>query len=404
VNSVIINLQALRRNFEVIVGMMRDQGASWSVVTKALCGHEETIKALHMLGARSVADSRLDNLRTIKQSVPTLEKWYLRLPHLSVVEDVVALSDVSLNSEIEIIRALGKEAARQGKTHSIVIMIELGDLREGILPGTLVKFYKGIFDLPNIQVLGIGAQIGCLAGAVPSVDQVAQLLLYRELLELKFNHKLPLISAGSSIFLPLLQEASLPRGMNHYRIGEALFLGTDLVHGGTLKGLRDDVILLEAEIAEIKQKSLVTLGETVHSQPFEPTVSDGDESQPMMPGQRGYRALVTVGQIDTDVAGLTPVNPAHQIAGASSDITVVNLGDDPGGLGIGDTITFKPNYSAFVRLMNDSYIAKKITPSLDEFATMLPDAMRISVPPAMDDVRRNGDGGPGAGNRTAGDV
>jgi len=108
-NSVIINLPALRRNFEVIVEMMNRQGASWSVVTKALCGHQDTIRALHMLGTRSVADSRLDNLRAITQAVPSLEKWYLRLPHLSVIEDVVALADVSLNSEIEIIAALSDE-------------------------------------------------------------------------------------------------------------------------------------------------------------------------------------------------------------------------------------------------------------------------------------------------------
>jgi len=268
-----------------------------------------------------------------------------------------------------------------------VIMIELGDLREGILPSGLIKFYQDIFDLPGIQLLGIGAQIGCLGGALPNVDQVAQLLLYRELLELKFGHELPLISAGSSIFLSTLLEEGLPRGMNHYRIGEALFLGTDLVQGGTLKGLRDDVILVEGEIAEIKEKSLVPMGEVGSSQPFELSSGDaGEESGQPVPGQRGYRALITIGQIDTDVAGLTPVNPGHQIAGASSDITVVNLGDDPGGLGIGDTIQFKPSYSAFVRLMNDPYIAKLVTPDLEEFEKMLPRKPRVSVPPTLDGV------------------
>ncbi len=383
-NRVVIDLNALRHNLSVIGELMKQHGASWSVVTKSLCGHEDTIRALHFLGARSIADSRLDNLETAQRTAPELEKWYLRLPHLSAVETVVALADVSLNSEMEIIRALSQEAARQDKVHRVIIMIELGDLREGILPATLVKFYEDVFNLPNIEVPGLGAQVGCLAGAVPNVDQVSQLLLYRELLELKFNQKLPLISAGSSNFLPLLIERRLPRGVNHFRIGEALFLGSDLVNGGVLPDFRDDVICLEAEIAEIKEKSLVPLAETGSITPFEHTTMTSEE--PKAPGQRGFRALIPVGQLDTDVAGLTPLNSQYEIAGASSDITVVNLGDKSDGLRIGDMIKFKSNYSAFVRLMNDPYLPKVVNPPLEEFMNDLPEQWKTEVPPAMEEA------------------
>lgn len=382
-NRVTINLEALRHNFRQIHRLMERQGASWSVVTKALCGHEETLQALRILGARSVADSRLDNLRAIHRAAPDMERWYLRLPHISVAEQVVDLSDVSLNTEIEVIAALSKEAVRQNRVHRVIIMIELGDLREGILPGSLVRFYRDVFELPAIEVIGIGAQIGCLAGAIPNVDQLSQLLLYRELLELKFERKIPMVSAGSSIFLSLIHEGRMPKGVNHYRIGEALFLGTDLVNGGTLPELRDDVVCLEAEIAEIKEKSLVPMGETGSSTPFDSIPPPGGDTQPT-PGQRGYRALVTVGQLDTDVAGLTPLNSKYQMAGASSDITVVNLGDSPDGLRVGDTIKFSTNYSAFVRLMNDTYIHKEVRPSLDIFREHLPDHWDLEVPPTLD--------------------
>ena len=144
------------------------------------------------------------------------------------------LTDASLNSEIEIIESLNDEARRMGKTHGIVIMIELGDLREGILPGSLIDFYEHVFHLSHIEVKGIGANLGCLAGAVPTVDQFMQLILYRELLELKFQHSLRLISAGSSAVLPLILDKQLPKPINHFRIGEAIFLGTDLINGGIL--------------------------------------------------------------------------------------------------------------------------------------------------------------------------
>ena len=176
----------------------------------------------------------------------------------------------------------------------------------------------------------------------------------------------------------------MPRRVNHFRIGEALFLGTDLVNGGTLPGLRVDVVRLEGEVAEIKEKSLVPLGETGVATPFDH--AEAVEDEPGQPVARGYRALITVGQLDTDVAGLTPLNPRHQIAGASSDITVVNLGEDPNGLRIGDTIGFSLSYSALVRIMNDPYITKVVHPGVDEFAADMPGRGDLDVSPVVREV------------------
>jgi predicted amino acid racemase len=361
-NRVLIDLEALGQNLKIIGGWMREHGASWTVVTKVLCGHADTLRALQAMGVRSMGDSRLENLRAIERIVPDFESWYLRVPDLTAVADVVRLTDVSLNSEIRIIEALNEEARRLGQVHGVVIMIELGDLREGILPGSLIDFYKYVFELSHIEVKGIGANLGCLAGAVPTVDQFMQLALYRELLELKFEHPLPLISAGSSAVLPLLISGQLPKAINHFRIGEAIFLGNDLLSGGLLPGLRGDAVVLEAEIAEIKEKSLVPLAETTSITPFISEVSDD-----RTPGQRGYRALVSVGNLDTEISGLSPIKERYSIAGASSDITVVNIGEDADGLKVGDTIRFRPNYAAFLRLMSGRYIQREVVPAISEF-------------------------------------
>ena len=377
-NRVTIDLHGLKHNLRIIKDWMEKHSASWTVVTKVLCGHTDSLRALQLLGVRSMGDSRLANLKAIDKIVPNFESWYLRVSDISSAKEVASLADVSLNSEIEVIKILNEETERLDKIHKIIIMIELGDLREGILPGSLTRFYEQVFRLPNIEVIGIGANLGCLAGAVPNVDQFTQLALYRELLELKFQRKLPMISGGSSSVLPLLLEGGLPKAINHFRIGEAIFLGTDLVNGGTLPGLRDDVVLLEAEIAEIKEKGLVPLSETASMTPFEST----DAEEDLSPGQRGYRALISVGQLDTDIAGLTPVNPEHRIAGASSDITVINLGNDTGGLKIGDSIKFRVNYSAMLRLMVGKYVAKKVIPPLDEFKD-IHQTERLEVEPAV---------------------
>jgi predicted amino acid racemase len=377
-NRVTIDLRALKHNLRNINRWMDNHPASWTVVTKVLCGHTEALRALQLLGVRSMGDSRLANLRAIEKIIPDFESWYMRVSDLTSVKEVASLTDVSLNSEIEVIELLNEEARRLNKIHKIIIMIELGDLREGILPGSLIKFYENVFELPNIEVIGIGANLGCLAGAVPNVDQFTQLVLYRQLLELKFERKLPMISAGSSAVLPILLDGNLPKAINHFRIGEAIFLGTDLVNGGTLPELRDDVVLLEAEIAEIKEKGLMPLSETGSMTPF---VSEVDED--LSPGQRGFRALVSVGQLDTDIAGLTPVDPRYRIAGASSDITVVNLGSDAHGLKVGDSIKFRVNYAAMLRLMSGKYIAKEVTPDLSELEE-IPKSERSEVKPAIE--------------------
>jgi predicted amino acid racemase len=359
-NRILINTDAIYENLETIGSWMKNHGASWTVVTKVLCGHKETLKALQSMGVHSMGDSRLENLQIIERIHPEFESWYLRVPDLTSVSDVIRLADVSLNSEIEVIEALNEEARKQDRIHGVVIMIELGDLREGILPGSLIGFYKHVFHLSNIEVKGIGANLGCLAGAVPTVDQFMQLVLYRELLELKFERSLRLISAGSSAVLPLVLDKQLPRAINHFRIGEAIFLGTDLINGGMLPGLRGDAIVLEAEIAEIKKKGLVTLAETTSMTPF---ISEVNEE--LTPGQRGYRALISIGNLDTEISGLTPVHSQYSIAGSSSDITVVNIGEDQDGLKVGDTIKFRPNYAAFVRLMNGKYIEKVVQPLVE---------------------------------------
>jgi ornithine racemase len=362
-NRIIIDANAIGNNYRVVKGWVNDLGASLTVVTKALCGHMETIEALAKMGVSSIADSRLQNLREMQEDQLGFEKWFLRPPSQSQLEEVVALTDVSLNTELGTVKRLDQVAREQDKVHRVLLMIELGDLREGILPGALTKLYNEIFQLRNIDIFGIGANLGCFSGTVPSVDQLMQLILYRELLELKFQRKLPVISAGSSVVLPFLLEGQVPRAINHYRVGEAILLGTDLINGGTIEGLRDDGFILEAEIIEMKEKSLTPSGETMEDiVPF--PVSEGQVEQERIPGQRGYRAVVTVGGLDTEISGLLPVNQDYQIAGASSDVTVLNVGDNPEGLSTGDTVYFKMGYSTMVRLMNNSYTERVMRDSL----------------------------------------
>lgn len=354
-SRITIDLDALRENVRTVDRWVRGAGARWTFVSKALCGHVVALRALDGLGIRSVGDSRLENLGMLEAAFPGWERWYLRLPALSEVAEVVDLASVSLDSEPEVLRALDQEAGRRGRRHRSVLMVELGDLREGVLPGRLVGLYAETLAYRHLDVIGIGTNLGCISGVIPSVEIFHQLALYRELLELKYERRLPILSAGSSIVLPLLLRGELPPAINHFRIGEALFLGTNLVEGGFLPELRDDVVEVEAEIVEIAEKPLAALGEAAGETPFESL--DGPD---LAPGQRGLRAVLALGQVDTEVGGLVPLDRGVQLAGASSDLTVVNLAAGGEERRVGHTLRFRPSYGALVRLMASPYVERRV--------------------------------------------
>jgi len=286
-----------------------------------------------------------------------METWYIRPPHLSAVSSVVALADISLNTESQVIKALNVEAKRQEKLHRIIIMVELGDLREGVLPQFLSDIVEQSLGLSNIELLGLGTNLGCLSGVVPSVDVLSQLCIYHEMMKIKFDCKLPLLSAGTSATLPLLLEGEVPKAVNHFRVCESILLGTDLLHGGVIEPLRP-AALLEAEVVEIKRKALTPIGEPGALSPFHSL-----EAEHVSPGQRGYRAIITVGHVDTEISALTPVDSDYRLVGASSDLAVVNLAGNPQGTKLGDTISFRMGYSALVRLMASPYTEKREIPS-----------------------------------------
>ncbi|MEA3266456.1 MAG: alanine racemase [Candidatus Fermentibacteria bacterium] len=358
-NRIVINTEAILHNYNYVQRLIGMHDGVLTVVTKALSGNTASIEALIKGGIDSIADSRLDNLKTVTESGIEVERWYLKPPHPDELEDVIKYSDVSLNTELSTVKEINKVAKKVGTVHKILLMIELGDLREGILPGTLVTIYNDIFNLENIDIIGIGTNLGCLSGTVPGMDQLMQLVLYKELLELKFQRKLRLLSAGSSATLPFLIQGVIPKQVNHFRVGESILLGTDLIGGGSLAGLRDDGFILEAGVVEIKKKNLVPTGEILDDlHPF--NTSPQSDPKQYAPGEQGFRAVVTIGELDTDISSLTPLNPEYEIAGASSDLTVLNVGSDDASIRVGDFVKFKVGYSALIRLMNNQYTAKLV--------------------------------------------
>lgn len=258
---ITLSKSSLKQNYQFLQKMFGENNIEWAPVLKMLCGNEKYLNYLLTLGPEQVCDARLGNLKTIKSLAPHKETIYIKPPAKKIIPDIVEFADVSFNTEFSTIKWLSKEAVKQDKIHRVIIMIELGDLREGIMGEDLIDFYQKVFELPNIEVVGIGSNLNCLNGVMPSKDKLIQLSLYEQLIEAKFGKKIIGVSGGSSVMVPLLMKGLVPKGVNHFRIGETLFFGVDLFENKIIDGMKDDVFLLHSEIIEITEKPAIPYGE-----------------------------------------------------------------------------------------------------------------------------------------------
>ncbi|HEX5002012.1 MAG TPA: alanine/ornithine racemase family PLP-dependent enzyme [Bacteroidia bacterium] len=346
----------LKHNYTYLEKLFKKNNIDWGVVTKLLCGNKIYIKELIDLGVREMLDTRISNIKTIKALNPDIQTVYIKPPAKRSIANVIKYADISFNTEFYSIQLLSKEAVAQNKKHKVIIMVEMGDLREGVMGDQLIDFYEQVFQLPNIEIIGIGTNLNCLNGVMPNQDKLIQLCLYKQLINLKFKRDIPWISGGTSVTLSLLLKKQIPQGVNHFRIGEALFFGNDLFTGQPFKGMKTDVLKLFAEVIELYEKPLTPSGEQ-----GENVAGYIPEYNPDDYGKSSFRAILDIGLLDINPAFLLPEDEHVKIIEASSDMLVLDLGANESGYKTGDLVSFKLRYMGALGLMNSNYIEKHVS-------------------------------------------
>jgi ornithine racemase len=353
--EILISRRKLQHNFQFLDQLFIKNNMEWGVVTKVLCGSPIYLKEIIDLGVRELMDSRISNLKAIKKIDPGIRTYYIKPVPRRSIPSLVKYADVSLETDLESLKLISEEAQKQNKVHQVIIMVEMGDLREGVLGANLLHFYEQVFELPNIEIVGLGTNLNCLYGVMPSHDKLIQLSLYKQIIELKFNRKIKWLSGGTSVTIPLVYKKQIPQGVNHFRVGETLYFGVNLFTGKTIKGMRDDVISFKSEIIELYEKPIVpegTLAENPSGETFEINPEDY--------GKKSWRALLDVGLLDINPEYLIPVDKTIEIAGASSDMLVIDLGKNPKKYKVGDFMKFKLKYMGALGLFNSNYITKRM--------------------------------------------
>ncbi|MFA7115815.1 MAG: alanine racemase [Bacteroidales bacterium] len=352
---VILDPKKLKSNYDYLGTLFKRNSIKFSVVAKVLCGNKLFLTELLKFDLAQICDSRVTNLKEIKQINPNIETIFIKPPAKRSIPSVVKYADISMNTEVETIKLLSKEAKKQDKIHKIIIMIELGELREGVLGEDFMAFYESVFTLENIQVVGIGANLSCLYGVLPNHDKLIQLSLYKQLIEAKFNKRIPYVSGGSSVTIPLIFKNLLPKGINHFRVGETLFLGTDVYNNRKFKKMHSDVFSLFCQIIELIEKPIVPMGKMGTN-----VEGESYDFNKQNIGKTAYRAIIDLGLLDVELNHIELVDKNLKVAGASSDMIVIDLDENKKKYKVSDFIEFRLDYMGILRIMNSKYIIKRL--------------------------------------------
>ncbi len=350
-----IDLDKIRHNSRTLVERLAGQGVSVTGVTKASLGSPEIAGAMIQSGVRALGDSRIENIEAMRRAQVAGPMILIRSPMLSQVPRVVASADISFNTELDVIEKLSSDARLQDRNHGIVLMVELGDLREGILPSNLEETVRQILRLPNIVLTGIGTNLACRSGVSPDAKNMSELSALTDSLESTFGLPIGMVSGGNSANLDWALSSAATGRINNLRLGEAIFLGRETLHRRPISGLHTDAVTIVAETIESKIKP---------SQPWGDIAQAAFESAPSATLDRGdiSQAILALGRQEIDPLGLFPP-PGVEILGASSDHLIVDPG--PHQLRIGAEIAFQVNYSSLIRAMSSTFVTKEFLTQVD---------------------------------------
>jgi ornithine racemase len=343
-----IDLARIGHNASTLVERLSSRGIAVTGVTKATLGSPEVAGALLAAGVSRLGDSHIENIEAMRAAGVTAPMVLLRGPMISQVDRVVAHADVSFNTEAATLRRLSASARAQNRTHGIVLMVELGDLREGIMPGDLLPVAGEVLRLPYLTLEGIGTNLACQNGMAPDATNMGALSALAESIEAALDIRLDIVSGGNSANLGWALDGTDPGRVDDLRLGEAILLGRDPLHREPIDGLYTDAVKLMAEVIESKVKPSQPwgeLGQTAFGE--KPRSADRGPIQ---------QAILAIGHQDTDPSGLEPPD-GISILGASSDHLVVDTGQCS--LAVGSELTFQLDYRALVRSMSSPLVSRQ---------------------------------------------
>jgi predicted amino acid racemase len=347
-SDLFVDLEKLKHNINYIIDFCAEKQLELIAVVKGCFSYLPIIETFQKTGIKTFGISKTSN---VVKNLPYMDHrpMMIALPSVREADIVSRCFKTSLNSEITTIQALRQAADKTDWEHEVILMVDNGDLREGVMPEDVLKTVRKILEISSehLKFCGLGANLGCCSGTLPDKQN---LYLLEELaldVEKQLGCEVRTVSVGGTVVLNWMQHNDLPSKINQIRIGEAFLLGYDTTGRKNFENLFNDVFTLRGEILEIKEK------------PSIPSGIQGFDAFGRAPHfhDRGIRkrALLNFGFSDTETSGLTPRLKGIAIVNSNSDYTIADITDCDEMLWVGDTLDFDVNYSAMMRAFISPY-------------------------------------------------
>ncbi len=350
-----IDLDVLASNVRALAGLCRTRGISLTGVVKGADGLPPVARAMVAGGCEHVASSRIGQLRALREAGIGSPLLLVRVPAPGELSEVARWADRSLHSDLSVLRALDREADRAGRRHGVVLMLDLGDLREGWFDvAELVEAaVRTERDLSALELLGIGTNLGCYGSILPTPENLGRLAGAASRIEDRIGRSLEVVSGGATSSIPLLLSGTLPPGINNLRVGEGLLTARDLPHFYKVEvpGIRPDVVTLRAEVIEVRTKPSHPVGEIfIDAFGERPAYEDRGSRR---------RALLAAGKQDFGKhESLVPLEAGVEVIGSSSDHLICDVEDLARPLSAGDVLEFGLFYPALLFAAQSRYVRK----------------------------------------------
>lgn len=344
-----VDLSKIRHNTQMVVRSLNRLGIAVTGVTKAVCGHPAIAQAMLDGGAEGLAEARLSNVKRLRKAGVNCPITLIRTPMLSQASQVIQFCDTSYNTEIAVIAALAAAAIRKDRVHGIILMVEMGDRRDGILPEHLAAMALQVMKLPGVVLKGIGANFACFSGLSPNGSHMLALSNIATDIEGLCGPVIQTVSGGNSANLPWALSARSSCRIDDLRLGEAILLGVDPLSGDRIGEMHTDAFTLVAEVIETGNKPAVLPVAFVN-----PTLA---KLRIVSGADKITRLILAIGHQDTDISGLSmPVGST--LIGATSDHLVIETNQS--NLRTGSEMRFQVNYKTLMRAMAAPDIQPKL--------------------------------------------
>lgn len=347
-----ISAAKLRHNLAYVKTLCQRRGVELMGVVKGCHAHPGVCRVFAEAGITAMGAARVRHAAPIAAAGGA--PWMVALPPLHRVADVVRGFPVSFNSEVASLEALSRAAAEAGTRHEAMLMVEVGDLREGVMPGQVVETVRRALALEHAHFAfkGLAAHFGCMSGLIPTPESVERLTRAAAAVEAALGRRPAVLSVGGSDFLRLLEAGPLHPAITQVRMGYAVLLGK---HPDSLDGhpgLERDAVLFEAEVLEVKDKPSMPFGVTGIN-------AFGERLTFVDRGVR-KRAVLGFGALETDSRGLTPTLPGMELIGVNSNYSVYDVSDCPVEVRPGQLLRFRMNYKALAQAFHSSLVEKAL--------------------------------------------